>query len=134
MTPSQHLSGMCRRTAGILDQETRALTEGRFGDLSLTQGDRDKLIDQLLDQADDILEGSPNVSMLDHRELVAALETVRVAGMRNGAALTGALRGLKAGRARLAEWLAGPTTVAAYGMNGAQLQSYAATGRNTKRA
>lgn len=133
MTPSQQLAGMCRRTAEILDQETLAITDGRFDDLSLTQADRDKLIDQLLDQADEILDGSPNVSMFDHRELVSALETVRVSGMRNGAALTGALRGLKAGRARLAEWLAGPTTVAAYGMNGAHHQSYAAVARTSKR-
>lgn len=133
MTSSRQLTWMCRRVASTLDRETRALIEGRFSDLSHTQVDRNHLIEKLLKEVEGVRDDGRTLSAAEHRELLSAVDSVRTAAMRNGAALSGALRGLKAGRARLDEWLSGPSSVAAYGANGARPQSSVATGRTTKR-
>lgn len=133
MMSSRRLARMCRQVANSLERDTVALIEGRFADLSRMQTDSNQLIERFLKEAEGIQTGESSLSAVDRRELLAAVDSMRSAARRNGAALTGALRGLKAGRARLDEWLCGPSSVAAYGADGTRPRCSALTGRTTRR-
>ncbi len=133
MTSPRTLANLCRQATAELDQATAALTAGRLDDLPDTAGAPTPRLAQLLEQISDRLAELSTLSDDERQEILSALGQLRRASNRNGAALLGTIRGLRAGRARIDEWLSGPTSVAAYGANGAAPQPSVAVVRATKR-